>query len=96
MQSAQGSGGSPFRRVWRYLRWPLLALLIWYAVAVAVNIPWPVSKEKTDAAVAAIHAQRLTMADVDGKHLPPEPDPKLKDATIEGIDANGNGIFNNG
>ena len=43
-------------------------------------------------AVAAIEAQKLTMDDVDGKHLPPPPDPAQVNATIAGIDANGNGI----
>ncbi len=59
-------------KVWRYARWPLagmLAVWLWFVIA---EINWPVSKEKSDAAVAAIHAQRLTMADVDGSKLPPE------------------------
>jgi len=32
------------------------------------------------------------MDDVDGKHLPPPPDPAQVDATVAGVDANQNGI----
>jgi len=42
--------------------------------------------------VKKIQSQKLTMADVTGERLPPEPDPLLKDATVEGIDFNENGI----
>lgn len=80
------------RKIWRYARWPLAVVLVvwlWFVIA-AIN--WPVSQEKSDAAVAAIHAQRLTMVDVDGSNLPPEPDPAKVNATLEGIDANENGI----
>ena len=93
MQSAEGSDTKSFLvRMWKKARWVLLAIAALYVTAVLWNIPWPASKEKTDAAVAAIHAHRLTVADVDGKHLPPEPDAKLVNATVEGVDANTNGI----
>lgn len=80
------------RKVWRYVRWPLAAALVVWLWFVVAEINWPVSQERSDAAVAAIHAQRLTMADVDGSNLPPEPDPAKVNATIEGVDANDNGI----
>lgn len=80
------------KKVWRFLRWPLGVALIVYLGFVLAEVNWPVSKAKSDAAVAAIHAQRLTMKDVDGSNLPPEPDPAKVDATVEGIDANANGI----
>ncbi len=83
---------STAKKVWRGVRWPLLALLIVWAGFVLAEVHWPVNKERSDAAVAAIQAQRLTMADVDGSNLPPEPDPKKVNATIAGIDANENGI----
>ncbi|MDO8429784.1 MAG: hypothetical protein Q7S73_00245 [bacterium] len=49
-------------------------------------------RQKTEEVVKKIQAQKITLADVMGENLPPKPDPALKDATIEGIDANNNGI----
>jgi len=62
-----------------------IGLVIW-------RIPYVLEQEKAVETVAFIHAQKLTMNNVDGKHLPPPPDPELMDATIEGIDANANYI----
>jgi hypothetical protein len=42
--------------------------------------------------VLRIHAQKITLDDVMGVNLPPEPNQELNDSTIEGIDANQNGI----
>lgn len=81
---------SLLRKTWRIVRWPLGAIFLLFLVLFVKNlIQYPQLSRDT---VAAIHAQKLTMADVDGKHLPPPPDPKLVDATVEGIDANGNNI----
>lgn len=85
-------GGKFLARTWRVVRWPLGILFVLYAGLVLWRIPAVGQKEKSEAAVAAIRAQKLTMNDVDGKHLPPPPDPALADATVEGVDANGNGI----
>ncbi len=63
-----------------------------FAAAVIARIPFVIQNEKTAEQVAKIHATKLTMADVMGENLPPEPDPLLKDATVAGIDANKNGI----
>jgi len=63
-----------------------------FAIGVAARVPYVIDAEKTAEAVAKIHATKLTMADIMGENLPPEPDPALKDATIAGIDANENGI----
>src|SRR3989344_9324919 len=63
-----------------------------FAIGVAARVPYVIDAEKTAEAVAKIHATKLTMADIMGENLPPEPDPALKDATIAGIDANQNGI----
>ena len=80
------------RTLWRWFRWPLLVLLVLY-VALVIYRAFAINAEKeTAAAVARIHAQKLTMDDIDGKHLPPPPDPQAADATLEGIDANANGI----
>jgi len=79
-------------RIWRYGRWALLALVLAYVALVIYRMPSYYSEQETADAVAAIHAQRLTMRDVDGSNLPPAPDPQLADATVEGVDANENGI----
>lgn len=75
---------------WRVLRWPLgaiaLFLLAFFLYELA-RVPG-----RTQATVEAIHSQKLTVGDVDGSNLPPAPDPALVDATVEGIDANSNGI----
>lgn len=47
--------------------------------------------DKTNEQVAKIHATKITFADVMGENLPPDPGEKA-DKTIEGVDANENGI----
>lgn len=83
---------SLIRRLWRVGRWVLFSLCAAFVVLVLFRIPVVLNKQKSDEAVAFIKAQKLTMADVDGKHLPPPPDPAQVDATVAGIDANQNGI----
>lgn len=75
---------------WRIIRWPILVI----AAAFLALFIYELYKvpQRTAAAVAEIHATKITKADVDGSKLPPQPDPKLVDATVEGIDANKNGI----
>ena len=89
--NALGSGVvNILRQVWRVVRWPigiLAALYVGLVIYELFHLP-----KVTAATIAAIQAQHLTMADVDGKHVPPQPDPKLVDATVEGVDANKNGI----
>ncbi len=93
MFNATGSGGSSFlRRAWHIARWPLGILLVLYIGLVIYRIPSYNAEQRSKEVVAQIHAQKLTMNDVDGKHLPPPPDPEKVNATVEGIDANANGI----
>ncbi len=47
-----------------------------------------IERKNTKEIVENIHSQKLTITDVNGEHLPPEPDAKLKDATLIGIDVN--------
>ena len=65
-----------------------------FAVVVVVFFGWRVmvawEKQKTDAVVAKIHSTKLALADVLGERLPPVPE--NPDATVEGVDANKNGI----
>lgn len=93
MVSAQGSGiAGFFTRMWRVGRWLLLILVILYAGLIVWRLPGYNSEQRSKEVVAQIHSQRLTLEDADGKHLPPVPDPAQVDATVEGIDANNNGI----
>lgn len=79
-------------RVWRWVRWPLIVLVVGYAALVLVRTFMLFDEEKTVTAVAAIHAQKITLADVEGFNLPPTPDQAENDATVEGVDKNNNGI----
>lgn len=92
---AENSGGAvgvrrPIYRRWWF--WVVAAPVILFVALVIYRIPAVREKEKTEAVVAQIHSQKLTINDVNGEHLPPPPDPAQVDATIEGVDANGNGI----
>ena len=80
----------PIYRKWWF--WVLATPLILFIALVIYRIPAVAEKERTEQVVAQIHAQKLTINDVNGEHLPPPPDPAQADATIEGIDANANGI----
>ena len=80
------------RAVWRWVRWPVLVLGFLYAVLVGFRTVMLFDEDKTNAAVAEIHAQKITLADVMGTGLPPAPDKAENDATVAGIDKNNNGI----
>lgn len=67
---------------------PFLLIL----VLVIIRIPFVLKKEKTAEVVQFIQTQKITMEDVDGRNLPPTPPQDLVDSTIEGVDANLNGI----
>lgn len=78
-------------KVWRAARWPLVVLLLACMALVAWRYQVLVDQDKTNADVAAIHANKLTRDDVFGD-LPPEPNKAENDATLAGIDSNQNGI----
>src|SRR3972149_3364926 len=80
------------RAVWRWVRWPLYILVAGYVLLVIYDVQRVFDIDKTNEAVAAIHAQKITLADVTGQNLPPVPDQAENDATIAGIDKNNNGI----
>ncbi|MDP3052532.1 MAG: hypothetical protein Q8N22_01085 [bacterium] len=77
---------------WRIVRIPLGIILLLFIGLVIYRIPAVIEKQKTEEAVLRIHAQKITLDDVMGIKLPPEPNQELNDSTIEGIDANQNGI----
>lgn len=82
----------PLMRVWRWVRWPVGVLVLVYIALVLYRIPAVGEKERTKDAVAYIHAQKITLSDVMGSNLPPPPNKQENDATVEGVDANNNGV----
>ena len=62
-----------------------------FFIGVFARIPYVIKEKKTAEQVAKIHNTKLTMDDVIGKNLPPDPGAEA-DKTIAGIDANQNGI----
>lgn len=81
-----------FSRVWHIVRIPLAIILILFIGLVIYRIPAVKERARTQEVVKKIQAQKITLADVMGQNLPPEPDSALNNSTVEGIDANGNGI----
>lgn len=77
---------------WKKILWrTVAAIFVVYAILVIARMPYVYKKRKTDEQVAKIHNTKLTMDDVMGVNLPPDPGADA-DKTIEGIDANKNGI----
>lgn len=81
-----------FREFWRVARWVVAALVLFYIGLVIYSYPHDHEERLAKAAVGKIEAQKLNADDVDGQHLPPSPEPNAVDATLVGVDANGNGI----
>lgn len=69
----------------------LAALAAIYVVLVIIRMFHFYNLDKTNELVAKIHNTKLAMDDVIGKNLPPDPG-VATDKTIQGIDANKNGI----
>jgi hypothetical protein len=93
--SAQGSSDDRatfVRRAWRGGRWVLLAIAITYIAIVIYRVPAVHEERISKETVTKIQAQKLTIDDVDGRHLPPPLDTTQANATIAGVDKNGNGI----
>jgi len=67
-------------------------IIVLYIGVVIYRIPAAVERQRAEKIVPQIHNQKLTMDDVMGAHLPPEPDSVLNNSTLEGIDVNRNGI----
>ncbi|MCW9054867.1 MAG: hypothetical protein OQJ98_02715 [Candidatus Pacebacteria bacterium] len=79
-------------RAWGVGRWALLIIFVLYIALVIYRVPFVAEDEQTQEAIAFINAQKLNLADVTGERLPPSPDVALNNATVEGVDANENGI----
>ncbi len=79
------------KKVWGCVRWPLTIFIIAFILFIAWRIQVLNNQEATAEAVAAIHANKLTWADINGD-LPAEPDATTNNATLVGVDSNQNGI----
>lgn len=75
----------------KILKWGAVSICVAFAALVVYRMFYLRNAEKTQEQVAKIHATKLTLDDVMGKNLPPDPG-DLADKTVQGIDANGNGI----
>ncbi len=81
-----------FSRIWHFAKIPLAVIIVLFIGLVIYRIPVVMERQKTEEVVEKIRAQKLTIADVMGENFPPQPDTTFNNATIEGIDANKNGI----
>lgn len=62
-----------------------------FVLLLLLRLPFFLENKKTEEQVAKIHATKLTMDDVMGVNLPPDPGVEAN-KTVAGIDANKNGI----
>src|SRR3990167_11282788 len=77
--------------VTKLLKWGGFAVLASFVVLGIVRMFVLDAQEKTAEQVAKLHATILTLDDVMGKNVPPDPGAEA-DKTVQGIDANENGI----
>ena len=78
-------------KIFKIIWWAFLVLAGLFIILVIVRIFHLVNQDKINVEVEKIHNTRLTMDDVMGINLPPDPG-ALADRTVEGVDANENGI----
>jgi len=74
----------------KILKWTGIVVVGAYVALVIYRMFVLNAEDKTAEQVKRIHATRLTIQDVMGEHLPPEP--AAPDATVQGVDANANGV----
>ena len=74
----------------KILKWTGIVVVGAYVALVIYRMFVLNAEDKTAEQVKRIHATRLTIQDVMGEHLPPEPPAPY--ATVQGVDANANGI----
>lgn len=78
-------------KIFKIFKWAFLILLGLFLILIIGRWIYLDKQAETDEQVIKIHNTKLTMDDVMGKNLPPDPG-ALADATVQGIDANENGI----
>lgn len=75
----------------RVLKWTVIVIVVLYAALVVYRMFVLNAEDKTEAQVNIIHNTKLTLQDVMGGDLPPDPGAEA-DKTVQGVDANKNGI----
>jgi len=78
-------------KVFKILKWVFLILVGLFIILIIVRAFYFYNLDKTNAQVEKIHATKLQLSDVMGENLPPDPGVEA-DKTVQGIDANNNGI----
>ncbi|HVV15269.1 MAG TPA: hypothetical protein VHD55_02645 [Candidatus Paceibacterota bacterium] len=79
-------------KVGKIAAWTFGVLVVLFIALVIYRIPAVGQKEKAAEAVTRIHAAELTLDTVMGNRLPLPPNEEENNATVAGIDNNGNGI----
>ncbi len=77
-----------FRKILKYF---LIFFFVSFIVLLVARYMYLQKQEATALQVEKIHNTKLQLSDVMGDNLPPDPG-ELADATVEGVDANNNGI----
>jgi len=75
----------------KILKWVSITIVVGFAVLVVYRMFYFLDLKKTNEQVARIHATHLTLNDVMGENLPPDPGTEA-DKTVAGVDINHNGI----
>ncbi len=78
--------------VWKIYRIFYIIFIVAYVAFYFVGVWRADQQNKTQATIDFINSKKITMDDVMGKNLPPQPNQQLNDSTIAGIDANNNYI----
>ena len=78
-------------RIFKIIKWVFLILIALYVILIIIRVINLFNIDKTNAQVEKIHSTKLSIDDVMGKNLPPNPGSEA-DKTVQGIDANKNGI----
>jgi hypothetical protein len=94
-----GAVGSPVvpraslgRKILRGLGIFVVLFVILFVAGVIWRMPIVAEQDRSAEVVKQIEKAHLTLADADGSHLPPKLDDIRANATVEGVDANANGI----
>ena len=78
-------------KIFKIFLWVFLFLIVSFLILVIVRIPHAIETQKIDDQVVKIHSTKIHLSDVMGENLPPDPG-IMKDQTVQGVDANHNGI----
>jgi len=78
-------------KIFKVIKWAFLILVGLFIILIIGRLIYRINEAKTNEQVIKIHNTKLTLNDVMGKNLPPDPGAEA-DKTVQGIDANNNGI----